>query len=518
MRSPNILLIMADQLTAKALPMYGHKIVKVPNLMRLAERSAVFTNAYCNFPICAPSRYSMLSGRLAHSIGAFDNASEFAAATPTIAHYLDNLGYRTTLCGKMHFVGPDQLHGYQERLITDIYPANFAWVPDWTEGPTNAPTGISMRAVVEAGQCLRSLQIDYDDETEFLAQQKLYDLARRTEKDPFFLTVSFSHPHSPFVAFSEHWNRYKHEDIDLPTVSAIPLEQLDTHSRWLYYSHGRDRINVTSEHILNARHAYYGMISYIDDKVGRLLKILEDTGLADDTVVIFTSDHGEMLGERGMWYKQTFFEGATRIPLLIGGPGVDSHRIVDSVVSLVDLFPTMLDLATEGNPPSVAGGFHGNSLVPLISGRSDSWPNVVVCEYSDMGVCAPCRMIRMGTLKYFYTHGFESQLFDLEKDPLELNNLSGNPAYRVQGHELRKRIFCGWNPEELNKEILQSQAERRVICDAMSKSRDRSHNWSYIVGPHDAERFVRGGGESAGTVAVKGRARFPYVPPAPAAS
>jgi choline-sulfatase len=109
-------------------------------------------------------------------------------------------------------------------------------------------------------------------------------------------------------------------------------------------------------------------------------------------------------------------------------------------------------------------------------------------------------------------------LFRFFSKLLELNNLSGNPAYRVQEHELRKRIFCGWNPEELNKEILQSQAERRVICDAMSKSRGRFHNWSYIVGPHDAERFVRGGGESAGTVAVKGRARFPYVPPAPAAS
>lgn len=513
MRRPNILLIMADQLTAKALPMYGHHIVQAPHLMRLAERSAVFTNAYCNFPICAPSRYSMLSGRLAHSIGAFDNASEFSAAIPTIAHYLDNLGYRTTLCGKMHFVGPDQLHGFQERLITDIYPADFAWVPDWTEGPANAPTGISMRAVVEAGQCLRSLQIDYDDETEFLAQQKLFDLARRAEKDPFFLTVSFSHPHSPFVAFSEHWNRYRPEDIDLPSVGPIPLEQMDTHSRWLYYSHGRDRIEVTNEHTLNARHAYYGMVSYIDDKVGRLLSILEKTGLSDDTNVIFLSDHGEMLGERGMWYKQTFFEGATRVPLLIAGPGINGGRTIDSVVSLVDLFPTILDFATERNPLAVAGPHHGSSLVPLIGGDGREWPNIAICEYSDMGVCAPCRMIRKGALKYFYTHGFESQLFNLEKDSLELNNLSGDPAYREQEKELRELVFSGWNPDELNKTILQSQAERRVIWEAMNRSPGRSDNWSFRVGPRDSERFVRGGGESGGTVAIKGRARFPHVPP-----
>ena len=165
-KRPNILLLMADQLTPGFLPMYGNKIVKAPHLQALAERGTVFANAYCNFPICAPSRYSMLTGRLPHSFDAFDNAAEFCAAAPTVMHYLRQLGYSTALCGKMHFVGPDQLHGYEQRLITDIYPADFAWVPDWRKGPRNAPTGISMRAVIEAGSCVRSLQIDYDDETD----------------------------------------------------------------------------------------------------------------------------------------------------------------------------------------------------------------------------------------------------------------------------------------------------------------------------------------------------------------
>jgi len=178
MRRPNIILVMADQLTVFALENYGNKIVKAPHIASLSENGVTFESAYCNFPICAPSRYSMLTGRLPHAIDAFDNASELAAAQPTLLHYLRRLGYSTTLSGKMHFVGPDQLHGYGERLNTDIYPADFAWVPDWKAGPRNAPTGISMRAVVEAGPCLRSLQIDYDDETAFLANQKIYDLAR----------------------------------------------------------------------------------------------------------------------------------------------------------------------------------------------------------------------------------------------------------------------------------------------------------------------------------------------------
>ena len=190
---PNILLVMADQLAVPTLPFYGHPVVQAPHLSQLAQNGVVFDSAYCNFPICAPSRFSMLSGRLPHAIAAYDNASEFPAAIPTMSHYLRHVGYRTILCGKMHFIGPDQLHGYEERLTTDIYPADFAWTPDWTKGPAHRPTGVSMRPVVESGPCIRSMQIDYDDEVEYRAVQRLHDLARAPEQQPFFMTVSFTH-------------------------------------------------------------------------------------------------------------------------------------------------------------------------------------------------------------------------------------------------------------------------------------------------------------------------------------
>ena len=514
MKRPNILLLMADQMAASALPAYGHEVVKAPNLERLAERSAVFTSAYCNFPICAPSRYSMLSGRLPHSIEAWDNAAELTASTPLLTHYLKSLGYRSILCGKMHFVGPDQLHGFDERLITDIYPADFAWVPDWTEGPRNAPSGVSLRGVLEAGECVRSLQIDYDDETEHLAHQKLFDLARDPQRPPFFMAVSFSHPHSPFTASSEHWNRYRHEDIDLPRVSPIPFDELDVHSLWLYQQHGRDRFEVTEAHVRNARHAYYGMISYVDDKVGRIMKTLHDTGLDGDTLIVFTSDHGEMLGERGMWYKQTFFEDSARVPLMIREPGNARGRRVDSVVSLVDLFPTLLAAASDGAGTNVVGKLDGASLDPLMT-RRGAGSDIAISEYSDMGVCAPCRMVRRGRFKYIYTHGHEAQLFDLEADPLELRNLSGEAAHAADEESLRARLLQDWDPDRMHARILESQAARRLIYETSGKPGARN-NWSYIVRPDDARRFVRGGGDAEGTVAVKGRARFPYVPPAPA--
>lgn len=513
-RRPNILLLMADQLNPAFLPMYGNPIVKAPHLQALAERGTVFANAYCNYPICAPSRYSMLSGRLPHSIEAFDNAAEFSAATPTLMHHLRALGYRTTLAGKMHFVGPDQLHGYEERLLTDIYPADFAWVPDWTQGPRNAPTGISMRAVIEAGTCQRSLQIDYDDETEFHAQCKLWDLARGDRDKPFFLTVSFSHPHSPFTALDEHWNRYRHEDIDMPKVGPLPLAELDKHSEWLYYSHGRDRYTVLPEHVHNARHAYYGMISYVDDKVGRLLDILQRSGLAEDTLVVFTGDHGEMMGERGMWFKQCFFEGAVRVPLVVAGAGWSGAGRVDELVSLVDLMPTLLDVASGGRPPEPRGPQHGESLVPLAAGRGGA-PRHVIAEYSDMGVCAPGRMVREGSLKYIYTHGFAPQLYDLASDPQELRNRSGDPAFHDAESRLKQLLLADWDPEQLNRRVLRSQAERQLI-HAVTSGGAKTHNWSWMARADDDRRYVRSGGDAEGTVATKGRARFPFVPPAPA--
>ncbi|MEO6742944.1 MAG: sulfatase-like hydrolase/transferase, partial [Caldimonas sp.] len=180
-RQPNILFVMADQMAAAPLPCYGGTVVKAPHLQALAERGVVFDAAYCNSPICAPSRFSMLSGRLPTSIGAYDNASELPASVPTLAHALDAAGYRTILAGKMHFIGPDQLHGYSERLTTDIYPADFAWTPNWAAGPRDKPSGISMNNVLQAGPCVRSLQIDYDDEVEHFAVQRLYDLAREPE-------------------------------------------------------------------------------------------------------------------------------------------------------------------------------------------------------------------------------------------------------------------------------------------------------------------------------------------------
>lgn len=507
-RAPNILVIQADQMSANALSLYGNRIVKTPHIERLAEGGTVFDNAYCNFPLCAPSRASMLAGRYANALQVWDNACEMPASIPSVAHYLRAAGYHTVLCGKMHFIGPDQVHGFNERIVTDIYPSNFAWTPDWPAGERYRPTGINMRAVVDSGVCVRGLQLDYDDEVEHAGVQKLYDLARFNKDAPFLLWVSFTHPHSPYITTRHYWDLYDHDAVDMPAVPAFALEDMDAMSRWLYYAHGGDLHDVTDEHVRTARHAYFGMCSYIDDKVGKLLDTVEQLGLQNDTVLVFTSDHGEMLGERGMWFKQSFYEWSSRVPLMVKIPGFQSVERAAELTSLVDLLPSFLDIA-GGGPMDMVSEMDGHSLLPLMRGHGDEgeWNNQVISEYTGEGVVAPCRMIRRGNFKFIYTHGHPDLMYDLGNDPLELRNLSGDPVHAAVAAELRAEVLRGWNPNAIHDACIQSQRARLFIHQTTAGD----PNWAYRHRPDDGARFIRN--DSA--VGVKAKARYPFVEPTP---
>src|SRR5690606_14305145 len=218
-RRPNNLFISADQMAAPATPMYGGRVAKAPHLMSLAERGVVFDNAYCNAPLCAPSRYTMLTGRLPTAIGAYDNAADFPSDIPTFAHYLRAAGYRTVLAGKMHLCGPDQLHGFEERLTTDIYPADYGRPPDWENFQHRPSWYHNMLSVTQAGPCLRSNQLDFDEEVAYAARRQIYDLARGGDERPFCFVVSFTHPHDPYAILPRYWDLYEGVEIDPPSVT-----------------------------------------------------------------------------------------------------------------------------------------------------------------------------------------------------------------------------------------------------------------------------------------------------------
>ncbi len=505
--APNILVIQLDQLTPGALPAYGHPIVQAPHMTKLADEGVLFENNYCNFPLCVPSRMSMLTGRYTSAIEQWDNAIELPAAVPTLAHYLRSAGYHTVLCGKMHFIGPDQVHGFDERITTDIYPANFAWTPDWIAGERYRPTGINPRAVVDAGVCKRSLQIDYDDEVEHAGIQKIYDLARFNRDKPFLLWVSFTHPHSPFVVTRKYWDLYDHDAIDMPKVGPIAVDDQDEMSRWLHYAHAQDLLTITDEHVRNARHAYYGMISYLDDKVGRIMATLAEMDLDDDTVVILTSDHGEMLGERGAWFKQYFYEPSTRVPLIVRSPGRYKPGRVAELVSMVDLLPTCMDWASDDDAPEPVSSLDGHSLTGLLTGDDANWDNKVISEYTGEGVIAPCRMVRRDNYKYIYTHGHPPLMYDLAKDPLEEENLAGRPEVAEAETRLAAEIMDGWDPDAISAACIQSQKERMFIQNASGGE----PSWAYVARAGDDLRYVR----NASAVGTKAAARYPFVEPTP---
>ncbi len=500
---PNILMIMADQLSASALPFLGNSPVKAPHLARIAAQGVLFRSAYCNSPLCAPSRFSMLAGQLPSRIGAYDNACELSATTPTMAHCLRLGGYRTILSGKMHFVGPDQLHGFEERLTTDIYPADFSWTPDWTRFDERPTWYHSMDSVLTAGPTIRSNQLDFDEEVVFTTRRKLFDLARQADGDdrPFFLTASLTHPHDPYAIPQRYWDLYRDDEIGMPRV-AIPPEAQDPHSRRLRHVCGNDLDPVTDVQIRAARRAYYGAISFVDEQVGALLGALEESGLAENTIVVFCTDHGEMLGERGLWYKMNFFEGAARIPLIVHAPGRFAPRAVDASVSLVDLLPTLLDLA--GAALDAAMPCDGRSLLPHLVGGTGH--DEVIGEYLGEGAIAPVVMIRRGSWKFIHSPVDPDLLFDLSADPDELTNLAPDPAHAAVLAAFRAEVAARWDLAAVEQDVLASQRRRRLVGAANATGTHQSWDWQP---PRDASReYIR---NHMDLELLEAAARFPRV-------
>jgi choline-sulfatase len=501
---PNILVIMADQLAPAYLPVHGFDLVKAPNISRLAERGVVFDNAYCNSPLCSPSRAVFMSGRLPSHSGVYDNAAEFRSDIPTWAHYLRRAGYLTILSGKMHFCGPDQLHGFEERLTTDIYPADFGWTPDWDHPEQRQSWYHNMSSVTDAGQCVRTNQLDFDDEVVFCAERALYDHVRGSDKRPFCLVASLTHPHDPYAIPKEYWNLYSDDEIPLPSY-VVPVEEFDAHSKRLRHVCDMDGTEITELNIRNARRAYFGAISYVDANVGRLMNVLEATGLDKNTIVIFTSDHGEMLGERGMWYKMSWFDGSARVPLIISAPHLYQPHRVEQCVSLVDILPTLVDMV-DPDASKALSAIDGHSLVPHCAGEGGH--DEVIGEYLAEGAIAPVMMIRRGDFKFVHSPSDADQLYDLAADPSERTNLIENPAYSARLDAFRTEARERWNMKDVDAAVRQSQRRRKVVDEALTLG--KLNSWDFQPFRNASRLYMR---NSVDLDDLEARARYPRVRP-----
>ena len=501
MSQPNIVLIMADQLAPQFLPCYGHPLVHAPTLERLAQEGVVFDAAYTNSPLCAPSRFVMMSGRLPSAIRAWDNAAEFSSEIPTFAHYLSAQGYRTCLSGKMHFVGADQLHGFEDRLTTDVYPADFTWHPRWDSPGERLDWYHNMEVVTKAGPCLRSMYLDYDDEALFHARRYVFERAREND-GPFLLVFSMIQPHDPYLCRPEKWDLYREDDIDLPATPLGGVKE-DAHSKRLRRGYGADAVDLDETTLRRARRAYYGSISDIDDKVAALLESLSEAGIAENTVVVFTSDHGDMLGERGMWFKMSFLEHSARIPLIVHAPKMFSPRRAGEAVSLMDMLPSLVELSRDGKAGDYATPLDGRSLLPHLAGLGGH--DEVIGEYYGEGVSTPQFLIRRGSEKFIHAEGDPPLLFDLEADAHERNNLAESDGGREKVASMLEELHARYDRAALEAAVLESQHRRAFLQKVMRKQRVF---WDYAPKQDVAQSYVR---NHLPIYALEKKARFPSV-------
>lgn len=480
MTQPNILILMADQLSGVLFPDGPAPFLHAPNLSRLAEQSTRFARAYTASPLCAPGRASFMSGQLPRRTRVYDNAAEFASDIPTYAHHLRRAGYATCLSGKMHFVGPDQLHGFEERLTTDIYPADFGWTPDWRKPGERIDWWYhNLGSVTGAGVAEITNQYEYDDEVAYHACRKLYDLSRGHDARPWCLTVSFTHPHDPFVARRRLWDLYENAP-ELTPPTAIPYEAMDPHSQRLMDACDWRAFDLTNDQIRRARQGYFANISYIDQKFGEILDVLDRT--RQDAIIVVLSDHGEMLGDRGMWFKMNFFEASARVPMMIAAPDMPPGR-VDQPVSTIDLLPTLCDLA--GVPmDDIAPWTDGQSLA---NGAADRGP--VPMEYAAEGSVAPMAALVDGTWKYTTCPADPEQLFNLSADPGERINLADDPGHADHLARFRALAAERWDFAAYDAEVRASQARRWIVYEALR--RGAYYPWDHQPLQRASERYMR---------------------------
>jgi choline-sulfatase len=461
MRKPNILFVMADQLIPLLTEAYGHPVVQTPYIEQMAQEGITFDAAYTPDPLCGPARAAFTTGQYASRIGVYDNATPFKSDILTIPHYLGATGYDCVASGKLHYVGPDQLHGFNRRLTTDIYPEDYSWLQNRDPDKANDPQYQGGHALQYTGDSIHigewRSNLSYDEETQFRSLEyiraKGLDKRRNPDYQPFFLFTSFHHPHDPFWSPQEFWDIYENAPIDLPEENTAAYSVLD---RWLNQWHQVDKFDVQDpESLRKVRRAYYGLVTYIDQKLGELLNALEQHDLEEDTIVVFSSDHGDMLGEKGMVQKRTFYEWSARVPLIIRFP--DGHQRgtrVAEPVSLLDLLPTFLDFASLEAP--LMGD--GKSLIPLIEG-TETEPRIVFSESHAEGVYGTCFMLRTLQYKYvhiFYREGEDAQLFDMQSDPDEKVNLIDRTEYHDLVAELKARLLREFDPQAIERDIQES--------------------------------------------------------------
>lgn len=420
---PNILFICSDQHTGSAMGHAGHPIVKTPNIDRLAARGVSFNSCYSGNPVCVPGRASMMTGQFASDVQSYCNSTPFRGQTPTWGNRLKSAGYYGWATGKMDlwknkdlgFEEDGTSHGHcTDPDITSLFRSPVCFRP---KERNNANGTYSDRPAPDLPKVEKALK--------FLRERS------KSLGQPWVAYVGISKPHPKFDAALKYQDIYPPDRMPLPQIPAGYLEK--RHPMFQVLANFKNvSTPVPEDRVRRARSAYYGLITEVDELIGRLLDELDRTGQTQNTLVVYTSDHGEMLGEHGLWLKNVLLEGAARVPLIMAGPGVPKGRAIPAPVSHVDMVASLVDAA--GAPKGKE--LRGHSLLPMARGERGTHPGYAYSESHSEGNATGSFLIRKEQWKYIYFTGDEPLLFNLKDDPGELHNLAGQPQTQAIQKEL----------------------------------------------------------------------------------
>ena len=466
---PNILLIMSDQHNPKLAGYAGSDVVRTPHLDRLAARGTTFSNAYCTSAICVPARASIATGRYVHEIGNWDNAAPYVGEHPSWGHHLGEAGYRVTTIGKLHYRDPADDTGFPDQRLP-MHIAGRGDLRGIAQRPQGAvPTVPGFEAILGAG----AGESDYTRYDRAVTEAGVRYLDEEGDRGPWALMVSFVAPHFPLIAPDEFFDLYDDPDLALPPDDLLAWDHPAVHV--FRESFGIDR-GFTEDERRRALRAYLGLCSFMDANVGALLDALDASGQADDTLVIYTSDHGESAGTHGLWFKHLMNEESVGVPLLLSGPGV-ARAVVDTPVSHIDLAPTMLDAAAV--EPPTEHPLPGRSLLDPAS--LDAADRSVFAEYHANGSVAASFMIRHGRHKYVEYIGERPQLFDLVDDPAETTDLASRPDHAAVLADCATRLRRICDPVEVDARAKLDQSRR--IDDVGGVAAAADHTVAYTPVP-----------------------------------
>ena len=437
MKRPNILFLMSDEHRPDVTGYEGNEVVRTPILDELAGTGVVFRNAYTPSPICVPGRQCLMSGQLPKTCGC-EGWRDLRPNYMTFARHFAQHAYSTVCCGKLHHQTWDQMQGWTSRPAGDISIAT-----NYLEGrveeefklydrPLGKVKWSDTKEVLRAGVG-RSQLIENDLDWTKAALRSIerhfnhaqYD--RESPDRPILLKVSLIAPHYPYQIDEKRFGYY------LNRVDPFLDQQVSKHP-FLSRKQVRPGVDASERELRRATAAYYGMVDHIDTLYGQVLEQLEYVGQnLDDWIIIYTSDHGEMLGEHGIWEKQKFFEASGRVPLIIRWPkSFEGGKVINENVNLCDLFATLCDLAGLPTPE----GLDSRSLVPLLNGDTSNWSNETVSQFQEHNV-----MIKQDHLKYqYYGPDAPEVLFDLNSDPSENTDFIDDPAYANPLVKFRARL------------------------------------------------------------------------------